>query len=311
VYLTEIKGILMDIVNIKTIEIKADSVSEARNLIPSHVPEGYDVLWEQIIWRELLSKVSASADTPELAFAAAEEKIPHVENQEYQILQKKVLVPANLRKIELMAFDEQGARSQAKTQISYKEVLDSIKLTESGKSGLLGFGRKPNRYEVRIVQLVQVEVSFRKNAMLRVGVVERRFLAPLNRAEKVKVSNLNPLLYEAIINEKRSDQPVTMITETPGLVDLLRRLEIPDLERLAESVRCAMKVDSLTGKVARDQCLRAININPYNDMAVMSYGCMLANEGISWEAEVWIEQAIQINPTNDRARKNLAALKSS
>jgi HEAT repeat protein len=302
-------GISMKIVNRKTIEIRADSISKARTLIQSNTPEGYELLWEQIVWEEVLTKVSASAETPEEAFAAAEAKIPDMKGREYHILEKKVLVPANLRKIELMAFDEQEARSKAITQVATEDLSYSIKLIETGKPGLLGFDRKPNRYEVSIIQFAQVEIFFRKPAVLRIEVVER-FLTPLNRAEKVEVSNLNPLIYEAIINEKRSGQPVSLITETPGLADLLRRLNIPDLERLAESVRLAMKVDNLIGEEAENQCLMAININPYNDMAVMSYGCLLANQGTPWVGEVWIEQAIQLNPANDKALKNLAALRS-
>lgn len=268
------------------------------------MPEGYDVLWEEVIFQGRRGKVSESAETPNEAFLKAEAKVPSGS----RLLEKQVTMPPVTRKLKFEAFDEQTARSLAKTQMAGKERLKSLVVVASGKRGFLGIGRKPNLYEAELFTPALVEVAYCTTAKLRVEAIQ--FLVPLSRAEKVEVSNLNPILYQLIIGEKRGEQPVTMVTETPGLADLLRRLDIWDLEQLAESVKCAMQVDSLTGKAAAAQCKKAADINPYNDMAVMSYGCILANEGVPWEGAMWVERAIQINPANERARRNLAAIRA-
>ena len=41
----------------------------------------------------------------------------------------------------------------------------------------------------------------------------------------------------------------------------------------------------------------------------MSYGCILATQGNISEGIKWVEKAVQMNPTNERAKKNLQAMK--
>jgi Flp pilus assembly protein TadD len=55
---------------------------------------------------------------------------------------------------------------------------------------------------------------------------------------------------------------------------------------------------------------KAFDLNPYDDLAVMSYGVGLARQGKLREGEKWIKKATELNPANLRAQQNLAALRS-
>lgn len=51
--------------------------------------------------------------------------------------------------------------------------------------------------------------------------------------------------------------------------------------------------------------------NPYNDTALMSAGCALANAGDLAGGVRPVERAVEVNPANERARGNLAAMKAA
>lgn len=140
------------------------------------------------------------------------------------------------------------------------------------------------------------------------------FLAQLTDAQKVEVSNLDPMVYDAVIQEKtHKDAPEVLIPSAPHLVYMLRKLDIPELERLAEAIRQSRKGDDLASANAAhgaSQYLEATKINPFLDIAFMSYGCTIANQGNLREGIKWVEKALAINPNNDRARRNLQGMKS-
>jgi tetratricopeptide (TPR) repeat protein len=141
------------------------------------------------------------------------------------------------------------------------------------------------------------------------------FLAALTPAQRIKVSNLNPLIYEAIAAEKRGQQTATVVMVGGGeeVLGLLRQLEVADLERLAESVRMSMQGDQASSRdmeQAAQHYKRAAEINPYNDLALMSYGVALAKLGRLREGIQWVERAIKVNPGNQRARENLRLMKA-
>jgi tetratricopeptide (TPR) repeat protein len=149
------------------------------------------------------------------------------------------------------------------------------------------------------------------------GSGSREFLATLTKQEKVSVSNLTPMVYAGIIGEKRGTrfELITDDTNTAHAVPLLRKLEIPDLENLLEAVQSFIKADE---PVARGDLAEAarmyrkvIDINPYHDLALMSYGTCLARQGNLREGVKWVEKAVKVNPNNERAKRNLQAMKSN
>ena len=140
------------------------------------------------------------------------------------------------------------------------------------------------------------------------------FLSKLTGKERVQVSNCNPILYETIIEEKKSGEVVNIITQDRRLPELLRKLSIPELETLRASVTSAMEGDKYPATMpssAAKAYKKAFELNPYNDLALMSYGCTIANMGNIREGMRWVEKALAVNPENERARMNIEGMKWS
>jgi tetratricopeptide (TPR) repeat protein len=140
------------------------------------------------------------------------------------------------------------------------------------------------------------------------------FLPGLCLEEKVSVSTLPLFLYDLIVRE-RSGEPVPHVV--PGefgvALSILRQLELRDLERLRSSVQAENEGEAAAASADNEQALRcfktAITANPYNDVALMSYGCLLANIGHHQKGIPWVEEAVRINPANENAARNLRAMR--
>lgn len=138
------------------------------------------------------------------------------------------------------------------------------------------------------------------------------FLASLKPAERIEVSNLNPLIYHVIIMEKRGENaPKLMMVDSQTTPELLRKLTVAELERLKESVEFAKKADQAGGSSATEYYRKAAETNPYNSIAVMSYGVSLAEAGNLREGIKWVEKARAVDPSNERIRRNLNAMRAS
>ena len=141
----------------------------------------------------------------------------------------------------------------------------------------------------------------------------KSFLAALTQEEKVAVSNLNPIIYYAIIKEMKGEDAMQVITDDPRLVATLGKLPVSDLETLAEAVQFCRRADALPNPntaEAANLMLKATELNPYFDIAFMSYGCTIANLGRLREGIMWVEKALAINPKNERARRNIQGMKA-
>ena len=146
------------------------------------------------------------------------------------------------------------------------------------------------------------------------------FLSSLSLEEKLAVNNLPQVDYVAVINEKSTGAaPLMVISDNPrdaaGMA-ILRKLAVADIERLKESVRLVMKADEVarTGgptafSGAAGLYRSAAEINPFNDLALMSCGVSFARSGNLREGIPWVEKAVQVNPGNERARGNLQAMR--
>jgi tetratricopeptide (TPR) repeat protein len=120
---------------------------------------------------------------------------------------------------------------------------------------------------------------------------------------------LNPIIYHTIIKEKKGEEAPAIIMEDQAALTLLRKLRVEELEQLSESVNAAQEGDRLPDSEAAGCYKRAFEINPYNDIALMSYGCALANQGNLSEGIKWVEKAVKVNPNSERARRNLQGMK--
>jgi tetratricopeptide (TPR) repeat protein len=141
-----------------------------------------------------------------------------------------------------------------------------------------------------------------------------QFIAQLNHEEKVSIGNLNPLIYTTVIQEKKGQSTTSIITDDDRSIQLLRKLDISDIERLLKSVNSTLEADKAASQGNMSEAARlykkTIELNPYDDLALMSYGVSLAKQGNLREGIKWVEKAVSINPKNDRARKNLQGMKA-
>lgn len=81
-----------------------------------------------------------------------------------QVIEKKEIITPCRRTVVVEAFDEQKARTQARSQLSETETMNTIRLIASGKKGVLGFGKKPGHYEAEISRQAVVEVTYKEKA---------------------------------------------------------------------------------------------------------------------------------------------------
>lgn len=144
----------------------------------------------------------------------------------------------------------------------------------------------------------------------------KKFLAPLTQEEKVSISNVGLMIYAAIIGEK-SGTPANIITDSEidrAAVPLLRKLEVADLEKVLEAAKFTIEADKAAQQRNLPEAARlfrkAIDFNLYHDLALMSYGTTIGMQGNLREGIKWVEKAIQVNPKNERARRNLQAMKT-
>lgn len=141
------------------IEIEANSINEARKQVQSQIPQGLSLLSERIIMDGKPRTVKAIAETTDLAFRNAFIKIP----SNADILERNELIASENKVITIEALSDEIAREQIRNQISDTAVEKNFKLVSPGKKGLLGIGRKPNRYEVDILQQSVVQVIYKLN----------------------------------------------------------------------------------------------------------------------------------------------------
>ncbi len=145
----------------KVIDVEAETLEEARDIIKSQVPEDLAILSEQVEDDGKAHTVQASADTEEAAFALAQKKIADGKD----IVDKKVINSPELRKINVEAFDEGVAKGQVEAQkIAASFTIKSVKLTREGSKGILGLGKKPNEYEFEVLIPAAVEITYRGKA---------------------------------------------------------------------------------------------------------------------------------------------------
>jgi tetratricopeptide (TPR) repeat protein len=144
----------------------------------------------------------------------------------------------------------------------------------------------------------------------------KTFLAPLTRDEKVSISNVGLMIYAAIIGEKNGT-PANIITDNEidqAAIPLLRKLEVADIEKLLEAVKVMIEADKAIQQRNLVEAARlfrkAIDFNPYHDLALMSYGTTIGMQGNLREGIKWVEKAVLVNPKNERAKRNLQAMKS-
>jgi predicted Zn-dependent protease len=136
------------------------------------------------------------------------------------------------------------------------------------------------------------------------------FLGKLTPAERVQISNVPLMLYDLMRMEK-SGQKVPNVPFDSSVVQLLRKVSRSDLYVLKASVENGTKAEQVPGPLRIDYLRKAVKLNPYNSVAMMSYGVVLAQEGHLQEGLTWLEKAQALDPSDERIRHNLEAVNAA
>ncbi len=139
------------------------------------------------------------------------------------------------------------------------------------------------------------------------------FLSALSRKDRARVSNVNPLILEFILKEKNGEDAPAMVGDE-AMFASLRKLSVGEIDKLKESVEYGQKGDAAAGSSmgqAASMYKKAIEANPYNSLALLSYGVAVANLWDLREGIKWVEKALQIDPQNERIRNNLKGMKAA
>lgn len=147
----------------QTIEAVGRTWKEARSQIESQLPEGLSILSVEIIAHEEGSTSGGCADTIDEAYADAQAGAPYGADCETA---RRVLVSPAQETVAVEAFDEQSAREQVESQVGHDRVVRAIRLVAPGRSGLLGLGKTPARYEADLIRQAQVSIRYGREARI-------------------------------------------------------------------------------------------------------------------------------------------------
>ena len=134
-------------------------------------------------------------------------------------------------------------------------------------------------------------------------------LAQLSVDERDSLNGVNPALCHGMILQKQG-QPVAVMGFQSAVVDVLQKLTISELRAVEASAQLCVKAEGTDDQTATQLYREAFETNPFNDLAMMSYGCLLAASGNLREGIEWVRKASELNPLNDRAKRNLAAMEA-
>jgi hypothetical protein len=152
-----------------SIEVRAETLEAARAQIT--IPEGSVLVSERILSDGQSVRVSGSAATVEGATAKTKERAP----ADAATLEEHVHQPP-LVHITVTTFAEQQARKRARTLATPLPGGDlfvtNVTVKIPGSKGFLGIGKKPSQYEVTLSPNIEVELSFRQQAVIKIEFVD-------------------------------------------------------------------------------------------------------------------------------------------
>jgi hypothetical protein len=211
--------------NEMTIEVEADTLDEARVQLKSCIPEGSILISQDELSVGKPKVVFGIADTVDMAFQQASSGLP----SSIIILEKKVLSTPEFQVVINDSFTEDATKMYAFHKglesvlrnlhstlnekryrtfaLKRQQELVKIKamtITEHGKHGVFGIGKKPNSYKIEIAQQAVVEIRYKKKASIRALVLD-----PTNLEQLIEVIHYryDPVVDKAVENIVKLGKP--------------------------------------------------------------------------------------------------------
>lgn len=155
------------------ITVEAKSVKAARDLARTKTTRKFHLLSEKIKRQPDSGFVQGIAPTEEEALSKARPMLPPKAKQK----DKKLIGKPGIQSILVDAEDEATAKSRGVKQTGGFGTVQQVRLVRPARHGFLGLGRRPNRYEVTIMQQAVVELSYTVEAELEVEIGKLPFSA--------------------------------------------------------------------------------------------------------------------------------------
>ena len=153
----------------QTITIVANSLEQAKELLKTRVPEGFQIISEEIISDDIPKVMNISGDSSELALEKLKTRLP----VDAELLEWKEITPAERKLISVDAEDEQSAQTQALFNIIGKRpTIKRVSIISKGSKGFLGIGKKINQYQFEIFHESNIKATYRTKAKISATIVK-------------------------------------------------------------------------------------------------------------------------------------------
>ncbi len=204
----------------KKLNIKADSLAEAYELLKLKVSDGYAILTVKTVHNDEPMKAKATGDTIDAAIAKARKIIP----AQSTIIEEKTLNTPKTEYFHIKAFDEQNGISQAQSEIKNRfgkaAVFKGIKLIQMGSKGVFGIGKTPNNYKIEVFLQASVKIIYNLKAEIIASIVAKQeadgFIKHLEKLVELYDSSPRG---EGFITHSSSAEPVRRIGEDLNRID--------------------------------------------------------------------------------------------
>ncbi len=139
----------------------ADTLEEAREKLRRNLPAGAELVSERILCDGRPQNLTACADTTEKALEKARRQI----DREAVILEEKVLTAPERKVVLIEAFDQPSAAASAARQAQNllpgsNTTVRSLERVAAGSRGVLGMGKRPDRYEAVLLRQAEVAITY-------------------------------------------------------------------------------------------------------------------------------------------------------
>lgn len=162
----------------QTVEFEADSLADARDLLNARLDRNATMLAEKVICDGEPAAVEGIGDTPEAALTDARAKMPAGATMK----KHDTVNPAAERFCEVTAYDSEEAATKAPVRPGGR--VDSVAVKVPGRKGILGLGRRPSTYTVKVFDPAIVRLTFKPKVKIRCETATREPGDPVARDAK-------------------------------------------------------------------------------------------------------------------------------
>ena len=166
------------------VEIEADSLVAARDLLKARLDPSATMLVEQVICDGEPAAVEGIGDTPEAALTDARAKMPAGASMK----KHDTVNPAAELFCEVAAYDSEEAATKATVRPGGR--VDSVAVKVPGRKGILGLGRKPSTYTVKLFDPAIVRLTFKPKVKIRCETATREPSDPWREARRVRMADI-------------------------------------------------------------------------------------------------------------------------